>query len=128
MIETAIKERFLEAFNKIAFDNKLTAAKLCEHFPGLSPSRLSQLRGSKSTSTVSLEHLAIMVTHFNISANWLLTGKETNKEKDKYDELIRRINNVDHNVEQVVIKLLESLMDGKTVDKMTLKKWIKARN
>lgn len=128
MTEKAIKDRFLQAFDKIAFDQKLSAVKLCNEFPGLSPSRLSQLRGAKPTATVSLEHLVIMVTKFNISANWLLTGVETHPEKDEYGEILRRVSNIDHNIEQVVMKLLEGLMDGKQIDKMTLRKWIKSRN
>jgi transcriptional regulator with XRE-family HTH domain len=128
MIEQAIKERFIEAFDKIAFEQKLSAVKLCEYFPGLSPSRLSQLRSSKPKSSVSIEHLAIMVTEFDISANWLLTGKDGEAGKDQSGEILRRIENVDHNIKEVVTKLLEALTDGKLVDKMTLRKWIKAKN
>lgn len=128
MIEQAIKERFLQAFDEIAYKQKLSKEELCKQFPNLSPSRLSQLRSSKPSAMVSLSHLSILVTKFGYSANWLLTGTEENKEDHKYDEVLSQLSKLNDNVGNVVIKLLEGLMDGKVVDKQTLRKWIKARN
>lgn len=126
MIEKDIKQRFLQAFDKIAGERQINQKDLSKVF-GFSSSYASQLR-SRLEARITATHLAIMVTKFNVDPYWLLTGEPKSEKKDDYTEIIRRLNNIDYNVEEVVKKLLEGLMDGKVVDKMTLKKWIKSKN
>lgn len=126
MIEKDIKQRFLQAFDKIAGERQINQKDLSKVF-GFSSSYASQLR-SRPEARITATHLAIMVTKFNVDPYWLLTGETKSEKKDDYTEIIRRLNNIDYNVEEVVKKLLEGLMDGKVVDKMTLKKWIKSKN
>lgn len=111
MTETAIKERFLQAFDRICHDRQLTQVALSEEM-GINTSYISIIR-KKDNTNVKASVLAQIVTDNKVSANWLLTGKGKMFGEKIDKDILQRLDNIDYNIEEVVTKMIEAMLDEK---------------
>lgn len=68
-----ISSRFIEAFERLLNENKITDRKDFAFKIGISPSMVTEI--SKGRSAVGTTAIQNLVLTFGISANWLLTGQ-----------------------------------------------------
>lgn len=69
-----ISDRFIEAYNRLLATGKVTDKKDFAAKIGISASMVTEI--SKGRSSVGITAIQNIVSIFEISANWLLTGKE----------------------------------------------------
>lgn len=81
-----VTKRFIEAYNKLIAEKKVSGAKDFANSIGISTSMMTEI--SKGRSNVGVTALQNIVNSFNVDAYWLLTGVENDKtEKENLIEV-----------------------------------------
>lgn len=116
-----IVSRFLKMIDQICADRQQTVKELCQSLI-LSESTISQLRGTRSTGSISADVIAEICHKYHYSPEWVLLGKGPMKQDKEQRNLQEELAHIKHILGDIITPLLGEVL------KLDIKTTVKQRS